>query len=129
MQIEGSLGGFQLSINNRQIKKYLRAVGQITGVRFLIGMKSPKTGRWYGGIQASAPGEYPAVRTGQLMRSMTATIRNNSVEFGTNMPYSKYLAYGTSKMRPRLMSVAAMQGAILQTPFKYPLTIKRRGVL
>lgn len=64
-----------------------------------------KTGRVYkfrGGLhQASAPGEAPANRTGNLRKSLSFKARSHELEFGYQAPYGKYLEWGTRKMAPR----------------------------
>jgi hypothetical protein len=61
-------------------------------------MLEPKTGRIYRipgtseTYQASAPGEYPAVRTGDLWTSLTAQQTGpTEFTFGTSIEYAKYL--------------------------------------
>lgn len=62
----------------------------------------PKTGRFYGKHQASAAGEAPANRTGNLMRSVRyRTYGWSRMDFGDFAPYGKYLEGGTKKMKPR----------------------------
>ncbi|MCP4489031.1 MAG: hypothetical protein GY820_17215 [Gammaproteobacteria bacterium] len=61
-----------------------------------------KTGRWYAGVRASAPGEVPAKRTGKLSRSTRYRVHSPFyMSFGQSMDYAKYLADGTSRMAPR----------------------------
>lgn len=74
----------------------------------LIRDKKSKTGRWYvfrgRPHQASAPGEAPANRSGELQRSIGYQVRGwHSVEFGTTLPYGKWLENGTKdgKIAPR----------------------------
>lgn len=66
-------------------------------------MKEPKTGRWYGMHQASAPGEAPAIKSGALYDSIRIKISNRgmSAEIGTNLPYGDYLERGTAHMLAR----------------------------
>lgn len=52
----------------------------------------------------SAPGESPHKRTGTLGRSMQvdlSRIKNLVVRVGSHLKYSRYLEFGTSKMRAR----------------------------
>lgn len=55
--------------------------------------------------QASAPGEAPAMDTGDLLRSMEVEGRREprgaSITIACTSGYGSYLEYGTSKMRPR----------------------------
>lgn len=54
---------------------------------------------------ASADGEYPAVDTGMLRRSVTHNIEQDGTtvtgEVGSQLVYGAYLEHGTSKMAPR----------------------------
>ena len=56
------------------------------------------------GRKPSAPGQPPAVQTGRLRNSIVhqpATAGNLFARAGTNVPYGKYLEFGTSKMAAR----------------------------
>lgn len=71
-------------------------------------LKGPQSGRVYGGIRASAGGEYPANRTGGLLNSIDYTMNGSqTLEFGTRGAFNKGFDYasglheGTSKMSPR----------------------------
>jgi HK97 gp10 family phage protein len=64
------------------------------------------TGRRYGGHQASAPGETPAVDTGGLVNSISTELESSSAtdawaQVGTDKEYGEWLEFGTSKMAPR----------------------------
>lgn len=66
----------------------------------------PKTGRLYrfkGGLhQASAPGEAPANKTGNLSRTNYYKVQSaQELEVGETAEYAGYLEDGTTKMRPR----------------------------
>lgn len=83
---------------------YLRAIqeklaGQRSGIRY----KVPGTkGTYY---TASAPGEPPAVRLGDLRKRAASQLGSAGEEvvirFGSNVPYAKMLETGTSKIAPR----------------------------
>ena len=69
-------------------------------------LNPPKTGRMYGDHQASAPGEYPATKSGDLVASIIFDVRNLELEVGSSMDgekYPEYLELGTPKgqMEPR----------------------------
>ena len=52
--------------------------------------------------RASAGNEHPAVRSGNLRKSMYYKVRSyNTVVIGNSAKYAKYLEHGTSKMQPR----------------------------
>lgn len=66
----------------------------------------PKTGRFYkyAGLwhQASAPGEAPANRSGNLVRSNYYKVQSSTrLEVGEKAKYAGFLEDGTSKMAPR----------------------------
>lgn len=126
LQSEGFLGTFKISLNKRAIRNYVSAIAKQSKSRFVSGMHSEKSGRWYDGIRASAPGEYPAIRTGRLLNSIGTDITSNSVELGTNTEYSADLAYGAYRLKPRLMSKSAMSEAIDDVKFSYPIRIVKR---
>jgi len=70
--------------------------------------KEKKTGRIYRKSknvehQASAPGEPPAVDTGELLRSIMFDVHKFAVEIGVagGAPYAEHLEFGTKKMKPR----------------------------
>ena len=51
--------------------------------------------------QASAPGEFPAERTGQLRNSNFFVVDGDMVGIGTPLEYGLFLEVGTYKMSPR----------------------------
>ncbi len=66
----------------------------------------PKTGRIYKfqgrDHQASAPGQPPADRSGDLRKTSGYRVYGHSrMEFGDRMSYGKYLEDGTSRMKAR----------------------------
>ncbi len=70
--------------------------------------RSGKTGKYYKykgrNIRASAPGEYPANRSGGLRKSLGfEVLGSEDMEFGSRstIKYGKYLERGTRKMRRR----------------------------
>lgn len=61
-------------------------------------LTGPRSGRWYylpgGGMyKASAPGEYPARRTGQLVNTLQTSWdpENLTAVVGSSVPYARYL--------------------------------------
>ena len=64
------------------------------------------SGRRYGKHQASAPGETPAVDTGNLANSINTVLASSSEtqaesQVGTGVEYAEPLEFGTSKMEAR----------------------------
>lgn len=63
----------------------------------------PKSGRWYGSHQASAPGEPWANWTGATRSSFFSTSKDNGFTgaFGATSPIALYLEFGTERIEPR----------------------------
>lgn len=74
----------------------------VTSPRYKISsytrMQNKRNGVKY---KASAPGEAPASRTGDLRTSYIYRVRNNYAEVGTPLKYAIALEKGTRKMAPR----------------------------
>ena len=71
-----------------------------------IAMAEPKHGRRYGYHVASAPGEAPAIDTGELAGSVqelgsASSAREVWVEYGSDVPQAAFTELGTSRMAPR----------------------------
>lgn len=70
--------------------------------------REKKTGKYYkrgkrGKHQASAPGEAPAVDSGELIARIIFDTKKLEVEVGVEAgaPYAEFLEFGTSKMKAR----------------------------
>lgn len=64
------------------------------------------SGRKYGRHRASAPGETPAVDTGNLVNSIKSQLVESTdmtalANVGTGVEYAEWLEFGTSRMKPR----------------------------
>lgn len=100
---------FRLQSNAAQISAQLqrRASALVRATAFGIegdiktSMAEPKSGHIYGNHQASAPGESPAIDTGQLANSIQTVVEELSATVGTNTEYAPYLEFGTHRMAPR----------------------------
>lgn len=65
-------------------------------------MEGPKSGQMYGAHQASAPGEAPAVDTGNLKGSIdTEMTSKTTAVVAVGAEYGAHLEYGTRKMTMR----------------------------
>jgi len=97
----------------KALDSYFLAVKKNAASSWLDGIKAlmnkPKTGRRYrlpsggGFYTASAPGEAPAVRTGDLEESYEIRVskRNNRAFVGTKLKYGFFLERGTRKFKKR----------------------------
>lgn len=90
-------------------KRFLHQVAIASVQAFKRGSAGAGGGRPGARRSASVPGQYPAVQTGRLIASLGTEVTGDTVTIGTNMHYSKYLRYGTSKMAARKMSDDALR--------------------
>lgn len=68
----------------------------------LVSFAQPKSGRIYGGHQASAPGESPAIDEGDLSNSIRQEkIDEASYRVGSTDEKAPHLEFGTSRIAPR----------------------------
>jgi hypothetical protein len=94
----------------------LADVARIGRRHMQAGMKGPHTGRTYtlrNGQRHTASvdqtrREYPAVRTGSLLRSIGTETNATEAKIGTRKSYARYLRTGTIKMKRRRMSDTAL---------------------
>lgn len=104
---------FRAFHNVRNVLAFLKDAGESTADTLRKGIMSPpKTGRRYGRHQASAPGEYPANKSGDLASGIRTRISSDEAETGTTDMHGFYLREGTRYMRPRKMSDAALKEAL-----------------
>jgi HK97 gp10 family phage protein len=93
------------------IKKRAAAAVDLAATELQSAMKlqlsTAGTGRKHATLryQSSAPGNPPAVQTGHLRRSVqvdrSQVASNLRATVGTNVPYGRYLEFGTRKMAAR----------------------------
>lgn len=75
-----------------------------------LDMAGPKSGRIYGSHRASAPGEAPAMDTGNLVNSIqTEKEAPGAWTVYTNVDYAAYLELGTVYMEPRPAFIPAAE--------------------
>ena len=117
-------------IDEAEIQKYLKTVGEISKIRFKQRMDASRGGktytkelRWVGGRivpvgprlrgvhTASKPGDFPANDTGKLRASINYRLGAREVEVGSNTFYAKYLREGTpgGLIKKRKMSPDALK--------------------
>lgn len=86
----------------RAIKTAFNRVAVLVKADVKKGFREPKHGRFYGTHIASAPGEYPAINTGRLDRSLQHKQHGSrSLEVGTNLKYAPYMEFGSKRVLPR----------------------------
>lgn len=75
-------------------------------------MARVKHGEVYGGHQASAPGEAPAIDTTALANSITPTFSADGLTavIGSNSDHAVITEYGTARMAPRPWLTPAAEG-------------------
>ena len=71
-------------------------------------LHDPKTGRIYGGHQASAPGEAPANWRGELVAGFSIEMKGNRAIIRNRAPHASMLELGTSRMAARPYLLPAM---------------------
>lgn len=81
-------------------------------------LSTPKSGRWYGKHQASAPGEPFASDTGDLLNSATTSVdpANLTANLNFSSDHALVMEYGSAKVSPRSYArpaLAAKQGEIV----------------
>lgn len=75
-------------------------------------MAEPKTGRFYGSHRASAPGEAPAIDTGNLAGSIEVEMDGPLTAVVTvGAEYGPFLEYGTAHIAPRPFLTPAVEEA------------------
>lgn len=74
-------------------------------------MQGSKGGAFYSGHQASAPGEAPAIDTGQLFGAMQQSFEDNGMTgvLAFLTEYAIHLEFGTTKMAPRPFARPAIE--------------------
>lgn len=104
----------------RGVRANLTAAAIIWHGAVIQELTGPRSGRMYqipGTAQkytASAPGEPPASRTGDLRTSYRFQVQDEYAEIGSPLDYAPMLEYGTRKMAPRPHLMPAFQKARAQ---------------
>lgn len=96
----------------------LDIVGVVLVNEIKIQLSQAGAGRVYGRHQASAPGDPPAVDTGQLRNSIISETGEDSlgpyVDVGSNLEKAEWLEFGTSNMEARPFMRPAVELAVDQ---------------
>lgn len=95
------------SLSGDQLGRAVMAGALVLETKIKVGMSaSSHSGKMYGGHRASAPGETPAVDTGNLVNSIMSELVSSSdtdalANVGTGVEYAEFLEFGTSRMEAR----------------------------
>jgi hypothetical protein len=84
------------------VERWLNDIGEASVNAFRNGMSKNYP-------PSSAPGDWPANRTGSLRGSIDHEVSGDVLTVGTGMRYSVFLRYGTSRMARRKMSDDALR--------------------
>ena len=96
----------------------------------IASFRTPKTGRLYGKHRASAPGQAPAIDTGELAAKTQPAFDRPKLqgEVATSDPKSVHLEYGTRDMAPRPYAKPAAEKTRRDVPAIMAKILKRRGI-
>ena len=95
-----------------QAAQVVRKTAEEIATEARASMRGPKSGRLYGGHRASAPGEAPAIQTGELVTSVQAEmIGEQEAVVGADTEYAAMLEYGTTEMAARPFLTPAAEKA------------------
>lgn len=84
------------------IHRFVRKGAAYVEGQLKASMAEAKSGRMYGTHRASAPGESPAIDSGNLAGSITMIFPSTlEAKVGTPVEYALYLEEGTGRMQPR----------------------------
>lgn len=95
------------SLSGDQLGRAVMAGAFVLETKIKVSMSaSSHSGKMYAGHRASAPGETPAVDTGNLVNSIKSELVSSSdtdawANVGTGVEYAEYLEFGTSRMESR----------------------------
>lgn len=110
---------FELVINNKELTKGLRKVGNQVKNTAKGLIQQAGTGRKYGSHTASSPGMAPASLTGLLAAAMKVSVSKQAVRVTDLMYYAVMLESGTKKLKgsiaPRPFLTAALEQTDVQS--------------
>lgn len=113
-QVSAKVGEMKASVNRQVLSRGTRAVNQLRNAELEV-LRGQRSGKVYrkpfskATYRASAPGEPPARRTGNLRLHWNGSVRGGASSGGADITlelesaerYSAYLENGTGKMAPR----------------------------
>ena len=106
-KIKDNTKAVQDALKTQLLSRAVLAGGLVLETAVKLSMSAAShSGRVYGKHKASAPGETPAVDTGNLVNSINTTLDRASAteawaNVGPTVEYGAYLEFGTSKMAAR----------------------------
>ena len=106
---------FRALYDRAAVRAFVQDTADSTAETLEKGMRSgTKSGFHYRGYpnRSSAPGEYPAVQSGVLVKSIKQRVTNTEATVGTTDIVGFWMREGTTNMAPRRMSDAAMKEAL-----------------
>lgn len=110
IKLESNIAQFTRQLRTRSEKLVAKtALGIETKIK--TEMAAAKSGREYGGHVASAPGEAPAIDTGELINSIQTDINGLSATVGTNQEKAAHLEFGTAHIAARPFMEPAFEEA------------------
>jgi phage gpG-like protein len=99
-------GPFHANKDPDAVRQWLDHIGKASVDAFRNGMVKNNPPPYN---NSSAPGEWPANRTGDLKGSIRHEVNGNVLTVGTGEIYAVYLRYGTTRMARRKMSDDALR--------------------
>jgi phage gpG-like protein len=125
-------GPFTAIKDKNAVREFLHDAGEKSLKAFRKGMSGPHSGRTYirsGGRshRASAAGEFPAIDSGALFANVSTNVNDERMVIGSSRPYSGFLAYGTSRMSARKMSIDALQEGTRGLKFPRHFVVFKQG--
>jgi HK97 gp10 family phage protein len=95
-----------------QAGRVVRETAQAIAMEAQASMRGPKSGRLYGEHRASAPGEAPAIQSGELVGSVRPEmVGEQEAIVGADADYVGMLEYGTLEMAARPFMTPAAERA------------------
>lgn len=104
---------FKAGLDEKEMQRWLETVARISAQHMREKITGPHTGKigyrkGGGRFIRSAPGEFPANDSGELLASVKGVAFKNKAFVAANTPHSTYLRKGTRRMAKRKMTIEAL---------------------